>query len=305
MLRLGVLVVLSVALVAILPIGAFAIPPALARQYQPLPVDTNVFFLGYTHLDSNTGLDESIPLSSEADIDVNGGVAVYLRYLNVGGSTAYVWASLPGASADAAIDTTLFGTVARSTSGIGQPVLGFSYGYKGAPAMTLQEFVTWRQTTTLNAAFYVSPPLGTYDRDRLLNVATNRWQFKPEFTWAHRHGKWLAEVYGHLQFYTDNKEFLGSNTLSQSPSYGLDGHFSYDFNPKTWASLDVYQAWGGRVSVNDRKVVPSQAVTSLGFTVSHSLDPANLLLLVYQKTVSGGSRDVDVQAINFLYGHVW
>lgn len=300
---------LLVALVAIAAVavssGALAIPPALARQYQPLPVDTNVLFLGYSHLNGNTGPDSSIPLVRGAEIDVNAGAAVYMRYLDVGGKTAYFWASLPGASADASINTTYFGTFARSNSGVGQPVLGFNYGYKGAPAMTLKEFISWRQTTTLNAALYVSPPLGSYDRGRLLNVSTNRWEFKPEFTWARRYGKWLAEVYGHLAVYTDNTEFLGSNTLGQELSYGLDGHFSHDFSPTTWASFDIYQTWGGATSVNGTDVIPSQSVTSLGFTVSHAFTPANLLLLMYQQTVSGGGRSADVQSVNLFYGHLW
>lgn len=305
MARFGVVAVLITAAVVLLSSASSAIPPALARQYQPLPVDTNVLFLGYSHLKSNTGLDESIPLAGNADVDVNGVMAVYLRYLDVGGNTAYIWASLPGGSADASIDTTFFGPIARSISGVGQPVLGFNYGYKGAPAMTLQEFVTWRQTTTMNAALYVSPPLGSYDQDRLLNVASNRWQIKPELTWARRYGKWVAEAYGHAVFYTDNTEFLGDNTLSQDPSYGLDGHFSYDFNPRTWASIDLYQTWGGSLSVNDLDVIGSQSVTSLGFTLSHSLNPSSLLLLIAQETVSSGGRSADVQAINLFYGHLW
>lgn|GEM_PF-3687862 len=81
-------------------------------------------------------------------------------------------------------------SVARSTSGVGQPVLGFNYGYKGAPAMDMQQFMCWQQKATFNAAFYVSPPLGTYDRNRLLNISTNRWEFKPELTAAYIHGKW-------------------------------------------------------------------------------------------------------------------
>jgi|GEM_PF-4288484 len=75
----------------------WAIPPAIPRQYQPLPVDTNVFFLAYSHIDANTGLDQSIPIVKSVDVTVDAAEGVYLHYFDVAGKTSYLWASLPGA----------------------------------------------------------------------------------------------------------------------------------------------------------------------------------------------------------------
>lgn len=284
--------------------STWAIPPAIPRQYQPLPVNTNVFFLAYMHLDANTGPDESIPVVKSVDITSDGAEAVYLHYFDVGGKTSNFWASLPGAGIDANVVSPFEPAAAKSTSGFGQPVFGFNYGYKGAPAMDPQQFVCWQQKATFNAAFYVSPPVGAYDRDKLLNVSTNRWEFKPEFTAAYRHNKWLGEVYGNVQFFSDNTEFLGSRTLSQNPLYGLDAHLSYDFRPGLWASFDLYQRWGGKISVDDVTRNKDQNFTTLGFTLSGNVTQSDVVYVMYGKTISG-TANPDFQSVMLLYGHLW
>ena len=52
-------------LAMVLSTRAWAIPPAIARQYQPLPVGTNVFFFPYIHAEANTSLDQSVPVLTQ------------------------------------------------------------------------------------------------------------------------------------------------------------------------------------------------------------------------------------------------
>jgi len=44
--------------------------------------------------------------------------------------------------------------------------------------MGLKEFATYRPRTLAGYSISISPPLGAYENDKLLNVGTNRWTFR-------------------------------------------------------------------------------------------------------------------------------
>lgn len=50
----------------------------------------------------------------------------------------------------------------------------------GAPALSLEEFRDYKTDIIVGASMEITPPLGQYDSDKLLNIGTNRWSFKPE-----------------------------------------------------------------------------------------------------------------------------
>lgn len=293
----------TITLVALaLSSGVWAIPPAIPRQYQPLPVNTNVFFLPYFHSESNTSLDQSLPIVGSPDLSANAIMPTYLRYLNVGCHTAYFWASLLWARITGDVGSPFEPATTKSQTGLGDPILGFSYAVAGEPAMTLMEFAKWKATTTINAALYFSPPLGTYHRDRLLNIGTNRWTVKPELAFSHRNRKLLSEVYANAQVFTDNTDFLNGRTLAQDPIYGIDGHFSYDIRQNAFVSFDVYQRWGGETSVNGVRRNNSQNYTVLGFTLNASPSMQDTFYIMYGAVIDANSGP-DFNAIQILYGH--
>lgn len=114
----------------------------------------------------------------------------------------------------------------------------------------------------------------------------------------------VGEVYGNVQFFSDNALFLGSHTFAQNPLYGLDAHLSYDLRPTAWASFDIYQRWGGKTSVDGLTRNRNQNVTTLGFTLSGSITPTDVVYLMYDKTVTSNANP-DFRFFTFLYGHLW
>ena len=60
------------------------------------------------------------------------------------------------------------------------PRLRFSVNLYGAPALSLPEFANYKQDLIIGASLQVSAPLGQYDADKVVNIGTNRWFFKPE-----------------------------------------------------------------------------------------------------------------------------
>ena len=99
----------------------------------------------------------------------------------------------------------------------------------------------------------VTAPLGQYDSNKLLNVGTNRWSFKPEIGVSKAWGPLILELIPAITFFTTNDDFLGGNSLAQAPIYSVQGHLIYEFFPAFWASFDTTYYTGGRTSINGRE----------------------------------------------------
>jgi hypothetical protein len=123
----------------------------------------------------------------------------------------------------------------------------------GAPATTMQKFAHAKQKTILGMSVMLVAPTGQYFPDKLINLGTNRWAFKPELALSHPMGKhWLIDVYSGLWLFTKNNQFYtGKSIRTQQPMGAFQAHLSYTIKPKMWLALDLTYYTGGKSSVND------------------------------------------------------
>ncbi len=143
-------------------------------------------------------------------------------------------------------------------SGLTDSVYRFSVNLKGGPAMPVQKYMKWKQKILLGASLKVAAPTGQYDPTKLINWGANRWSFKPEFGYSQRwSGKWVLDGYFGVWLFTTNHDFwsrniyyAGTRSQSQNPIGAFEGHLSYDFKPRFWASLDGNFWFGGATSIN-------------------------------------------------------
>jgi hypothetical protein len=49
------------------------------------------------------------------------------------------------------------------------------------PALSLEEFLDYTPDVIIGTSLEITPPLGQYDSDKLLNIGTNRWSFKQDW----------------------------------------------------------------------------------------------------------------------------
>ena len=87
----------------------------------------------------------------------------------------------------------------------------------------------------------MTAPTGQYDPNKLLNLGSDRWSFKPELAISKPFGpdqRWVLDAYANTYLYTDNASYRGAQVLRQQALLGLEGHISYTFNSILWASLD-------------------------------------------------------------------
>lgn len=146
------------------------------RSYSNAPVGLNFLIAGYGYAEGGVAFDPSVPLTN-ADMKIHTAVLAYARTLDVLGRSGkfdvvlpYVWLS---GTADFEGQPRQ-----RDVSGFGDPRLRFSVNFYGAPALSPEEFATYRQDLIVGASLQVSVPTGQYDADKLVNIGTNRWAFK-------------------------------------------------------------------------------------------------------------------------------
>jgi hypothetical protein len=77
----------------------------------------------------------------------------------------------------------------------------------------------------------VQLPTGDYMDEKLINLGTNRFTFRPQLGVVHNRGKWSMELTGAVYLYTDNDDFFNGNKLEQDPYYTIQTHLIYAFRP--------------------------------------------------------------------------
>ena len=197
------------------------------RAYSNSPIGLNFAIAGYAYASGDVLTDPSLPLenvSNESHVGVFGFATTFRAFSQSGKVDVIVpYASL------AAKGLVFDMPRARYVNGFADPAFRVSVNFIGAPALTAAEFKNYRQDFILGASLRVTAPLGQYEGDKLVNIGTNRWSFKPEIGFSKAFGKWTVEVAPAVTFYTDNGDFFGGQTRKVAPLYSAQSHLSYTF----------------------------------------------------------------------------
>jgi hypothetical protein len=170
----------------------------------------------------------------------------------------------------------------------------FAVNLLGGRAMALPEFMRRKPSTTLGTSLVVSIPTGQYFDDKLVNIGTNRWAFKPEIGVSHPAGPWTLELYGGGWFFTDNDAYLGNQRREQNPILSLQSHVGYTIQSRLWVAADVTYYVGGRVVTNGVPAADRQDNLRVGLTTSLPVGRSNAVKLAWSRgaiTRLGGNFD--------------
>jgi hypothetical protein len=243
------------------------------RAYLITPIRSNVIIVSYGFNSGNLLL-AGLPIT-DASANVSIPIVAYYRSLGFFGRSANFTVSLPYGVGD------FRGSVMGSEtsvyrSGLLDSVYRFSVNLKGGPAMSVSEYLKWKQKLVIGASIRVVAPTGQYDSRRLINLGGNRWGFRPEVGVSRRWGHWVLDAYGGIWFHTTNPKFFSENEFnpgitaqSQSPIGSVESHLSYDITRRLWASFDANFWFGGKVALNGVENVNSGFRNSrIGGTVS-------------------------------------
>jgi hypothetical protein len=202
---------------------SIASAPCRAVDYQPfdyVPAEPGVnVLLGYYEYGKHNEYNNSLigPVTYGTNLTSNIGIVRYLHYDTIFDHTYVLDLIVPfGTLANAEIG----GEPLGSTSGVADPLASFGFWFINEP----------KQQRYLSAAIFVSLPIGSYQKNRPLNLGGNRWQtdLQVDFTQGFL-GKFTIDLSAEWISYGNNSEAgTGSQTLSQSATYGAYAWLSYD-----------------------------------------------------------------------------
>jgi hypothetical protein len=272
------------------------------RVYSNTPVGMNFLLVGYQYAEGALLFDPSLPVT-DADADVDMGLLAYVRSLGIAGKSAKAGFILPYAnlSATGYINDD-FRT--RDTTGIADPAFLFTINFLGAPALSVKEFNDFRQDTIVGFTFKLTAPWGEYDNDKLLNIGTNRWSFKPEFGVSQAIKRWTLEAAAAATFYTDNEDFDSGKTREQEPIYSLQGHVVYSFPKHIWLALSATYFAGGRTTIDGVTRDDLQQNWRTGFTLALPIDRHHSVKLFGNSGVSTRTG-TDYDSLGIAWQYRW
>jgi len=252
------------------------------RAYAKVPVGFTAVIEGFSFSTGGVLTDPTLPVENvHADVWTPSlGIA---RSFGLAGRTAQVLAALPYSWLSA---TGSVGEASQQVDRAGLSDMRFrlSVLLAGAPAMTPQQFATSARRPIIATSLTVVAPTGQYYPERLVNIGTGRWGFKPEVAFSYPLGRrWLVDAYAALWLFTTNGSYYtGAAARTQTPIGALQAHISYSLSLKAWAAFDATWYAGGQASVDgvpkgDRQqnsrlggtlVVPVASRHSIKFSVS-------------------------------------
>ena len=273
------------------------------RTYQNSPVDVNQLELSYTYVRTDTSIDTSLIITG-AKLNVNQGIIDYTRYFGFLHRMMWVEAGVPIAGLGGSIGGT---NIQGSVTGAGDSSYALAVLLKGGSALTVQQFEHHKPTTTLGVSLTMTAPTGLYHSNKILNLGSDRWSFKPEIGLSHPFGleqKWYLDAYANVYFYTDNTSYHGVEILRQQPLPGLEGHISYSFNDNVWVAFDTRYSFRGTTLVDGVSQNNAQKNFILGSEMNISLDSRNSLVLEFAKALLHNNGP-SVVGFSLKYDYTW
>jgi len=220
------------------------------RAYIRAPVKTTTMIAGFAYSHGEVVTDPTLPVKNiNANVEATSiGVARAFNLFGLSSSALvalpYIWAQVSGDVGDQSQQIT--------RSGFGDLRMRLSVLFLGAPAVTLAELrKVPPHKTILGASLNIVAPTGQFFSDKLINLGTNRWSFRPELALSQAVGKrWVLDIYAGVWLFTNNTSFYPGHSLrKQDPMGTLQSHFSYNINLRTWVAFDATFYYGGSSSI--------------------------------------------------------
>jgi hypothetical protein len=238
------------------------------RAYVQIPVGVTNLVTGFVYSYGGVVVDPSIPIKN-IDADVESFSLGVAHSFNLAGLSAQAMVAVPYSLAQVSGEVNERDS-SISRSGFGDTRVRLSVLFLGAPAATLQEMRQAKaRKTVMGASVNIVAPTGQFFSDKLINLGTNRWGFRPELALSQPIGKkWLADVYAGLWLFTDNNSFYpGQSSRTQAPMGSFQGHISYNFKANLWVAINATFYTGGASSIDGVVNDDRQSNMRIGWTV--------------------------------------
>lgn len=272
------------------------------RNYSSIPIHMNVAAVTYLYSTGDVVSDATSPIQN-LDLNSNTVGLGFLRSFGVFGKLCKIQISVP---------YTFLGGTAKlngkdtsgTRSGFSDSKVKFVLNFIGTPALLPKDFVKFKEEFVLGTSLVIALPTGQYYDEKLINLGSNRWGFKPEIGMSYNKGPFYFELFTGIWLFTDNNSFLKSKTLTQNPLFSMQVNLSYFFPSKIWIALNTTYVNGGETKVNGTLQNNFQKNFRGGLTLSVPVNMQNSFRLSASKGVytrAGG----DFTNFSLTYQYIW
>ena len=224
----------------------------------------------YLHLRSNFNFTGDIFLE-QAEIQSNVFPITITHMFGIGGRMAQFWVTPIFGEINGEVDLGGDVRVLPKVTGSADPFVAFRIGLVGAPALTLQEYVQYKQGFQLYAYLRAYIPIGTYDPQKPINLGTNRWIWNPAlpmvFPFGTRERPTYLEVTPAMRFFGKNDDptfpTMGDE-LTEKPIFLVESNLTHNFTSKLWAGVALRYQVGGEVEIDG--VGQDNAINQVGYS---------------------------------------
>jgi len=286
-------------------LGAFLTGDGIAQELEPraqasAPVRLNILILGYAYSSGNVLLDQALPIEG-AKTKVNSLTFAYASTINLFGRLTKLDVVIPFSHGNwEGFELGL--PVSVNRTGFGDPLVRLGVNFIGAPALYGREYAGFNEKFVAGASFQMRIPLGQYEANRIVNLGTNRWAFKPNIGAAMNLGKWVIETSIGAWFFTRNDDFFGGNSLWQRPLYSLQAHVAYKFRRGFWLAASYAIGRGGETLLNDEEMGNYQKNSRFGLTFAIPIASGHAVTLSYATGITTRyGADFDTVACAYQY----
>ncbi|HEY2431416.1 MAG TPA: transporter [Vicinamibacterales bacterium] len=273
------------------------------RAYSSSPIGTNFLLVGVGRSSGDVVFDPTVPIT-DVHADINAATLGAGRTFSLVGhlvlatvALPYVWGEITGKVFEAAASTT--------RSGLGDARMKVSVTLHGTPALTPPAFAKAPRRTNIGTSLTVAAPSGQYYGDKLINIGTNRWAFKPEVGLSRPIGRWTLDVSGGAWLFTTNDQFYqGDSIRTQDPLFVVQGHASYNVTRRAWAAVDATWYGGADVRVDGGPPSARQNNARLGATLALPIGSRQSIKLAYSAGASTRTG-ADFTTVAVAWQYLW
>lgn len=272
------------------------------RSLTNLPVGTNFIAAGYSFSKGDILLDPAFPIE-DLNAQLHTFLGAYVRSINFFGLSSKVDVIVPYAFGNwtgfyTGIDT------ATSRSGFGDIRVRLSVNMLGAPALNGSQFAEYKQKTIFGMSIQVILPIGQYFSEKLINLGSNRFTFKPQIGISHRTGPWILEAYLSGWFFLTNPDFFGGNKLNQNPLMAIKFHTIRSLPKGMWIAGGIGYGIGGQALINNEERDSRISALRLGITFAFPFKTYHALKINFNSGFRF-EQGPDFDAFGILYQYRW
>ncbi len=283
------------------------------RMYWNAPVDLNIMQTYSLKVNGNAVVPSGALYDRDVSVNMDLVLMGYNRIFDFMGNSAIFTTIVTAGSASATIPTSPTTTISQSTRGYGDVYFQGTFNLIGGPALSAEEFATYKQDTLLSLLLGLSTPTGEYDSDRILNMGANRWALRVGLPFVKTLSKeWLPgkittlEILPSVWIYGDNDEYVNQQKLEQDELYTLEMHLTHDLSPTFFVSLDYLYQTGGETTVNGVKSDDAQSADFIGATFAYMVNEQLQFQFRYSATLNPDpEKELSVDNMQLNLNYFW